>query len=213
MLMGRLKSLLEGSCEAWCKAAACKQEEPQAPQRVHGCFDRFRCLVLVGGHKALQHPWWRSADTMCFCQDELLCARVLIRHVRSLEIRHGDVQVRNFRFTLFERHHQKAKRKERKRKVKIYIKRKVTIHTLHSRGSMWKFTFRRKSRTKCVFWEISGTRNAAFFHKKLRLRSVNSKLWKVSERPCSGRLTRLLSPVTRSPSVSRWIVVLFGYFV
>eukprot|EP00434_Breviolum_minutum_P032758 symbB.v1.2.028969.t3/scaffold3123.1/size63075/7 len=39
MLMGRLKSLLEGSCEAWCKAAACKQE------------------------------------------DELLCARVLIRHV------------------------------------------------------------------------------------------------------------------------------------
>jgi len=57
MLMGRLKSLLEGSCEAWCKAAACKQEEPQAPQRVHGCFDRFRCLVLVGGHKALQHPW------------------------------------------------------------------------------------------------------------------------------------------------------------
>lgn len=34
MLMGRLKSLLEGSCEAWCKAAACSQEDELLCARV-----------------------------------------------------------------------------------------------------------------------------------------------------------------------------------
>ena len=65
MLMGRLKSLLEGSCEAWCKAAACKQEEPQRtggsirlvvlyPEFRLGWLEATRHLNIFGGAVPVQ---------------------------------------------------------------------------------------------------------------------------------------------------------------
>ena len=99
-----------------------------------------------------------------------------------------EVQARNFRYTLFEGTTKKEKKREKKESKDIYI------YTSEKKSNDSHFSFQRQYVEVHISTEVSHemrvlreirSAKCCVFPQKLRLRSVNSKLRKVSERPCT----------------------------